>query len=169
MSLSIPDGTKTFAIAGDRLTPGISVSNSEVGLASLPIAAFYLRLVCTNGLIAKTQIANAYRHISRRVLDDFSGVFKQVSQQMLSQQGQFRLSMESPVADPQTTMYTFNRQFELTETEQEAVAWGWLWESGQTMFHIINAYSRAGMFHGLSAASSYRLQTVGEQILTMVK
>ncbi len=49
------------------------------------------------------------------------------------------------------------------------MAWGWLWEPGQTMFHIINAYTRAGMFHGLSAASSYRLQTVGGHILSLVK
>jgi hypothetical protein len=75
MSLSIPDGSKTFAIDGDRITPGISISNSEVGLASLRIAAFYLRLVCTNGLIAKAQIATAYRHISRKLLEDFSTVF----------------------------------------------------------------------------------------------
>ena len=54
MSLSIPDGNKAFDINGDRFKSGISISNSEVGLASLSIAAFVLRLVCTNGIIAKT-------------------------------------------------------------------------------------------------------------------
>ena len=29
LSLSIPDGSKTFAIDGDRITPGISISNSR--------------------------------------------------------------------------------------------------------------------------------------------
>ena len=35
MSLEIPDGNKAFDINGDRFKPGISISNSEVGLASL--------------------------------------------------------------------------------------------------------------------------------------
>ena len=32
MVLSIPDGNKTFDINGDMITPGVSVTNSEVGL-----------------------------------------------------------------------------------------------------------------------------------------
>jgi hypothetical protein len=139
MTLSIPDADRTFAVNGDPITPGISISNSEVGLSSLRIAAFYLRLVCTNGLIAKTQITTAYRHVSRRILDDFSTVFGEVAQQVLRQQGQFRISMESQVEDPLATMQAFNKQFQLGENEQEAVAWGWLWEPGKTMFHILNA------------------------------
>lgn len=169
MSLSIPDGNQTFAIAGDRLTPGISISNSEVGLASLRIATFYLRLVCTNGLIAKTQVATAYRHISRKILEDFPTVFADVSRNLLQQQDKFRLSMASRVEDPQATIASFNRQFQLTEKEQEAVAWGWLWEPGHTMFHILNAYTRGAMFTGLSAASSFKLQTAGGQILALLR
>ena len=63
--MSIPDRSKTFDISGGRITPGISIANSEVGLASLRIAAFFLRLVCRNGLIAKTQVAVGFRHIAR--------------------------------------------------------------------------------------------------------
>jgi hypothetical protein len=107
MSLSIPDGDKTFAVNGDRLTPGICLSNSEVGLASLRIAAFYLRLVCTNGLIARTRMATAYRHVSRKLLDHFPAVFQEVSGALIRQRDLFRLSMESRVDDPQSTMRSF--------------------------------------------------------------
>ena len=169
ISLSFPDSSRTFDLGGDRITPGLSICNSEVGLSSLKIAAFYLRLVCTNGLIAKTEIAVAYRHVSRKVLDDMPAVFAQVSQQQLRQRDQFRLSMESKVEEPLATMQALNRQFQLTEKEQEAVDWGWGWEPGGTMFHIINAYTRAAMFNGLPASSAYRLQSVGGQILSMVK
>jgi hypothetical protein len=169
MALSIPDAAKTFDLQGDRITPGLSICNSEVGLSSLRIAAFYLRLVCTNGLVAKTQVAVAYRHVSRKILDDFPQVFAQVAQQQLRQQGQFQLSVESKVDDPLATMHNFNRQFQLMEKEQEAVEWGWHFEPGGTMFAIVNAYTRAAMFNGLTAASSYRLQSVGGQILNMVK
>ena len=138
-------------------------------MASLRIAAFYLRLVCTNGLIAKAQFATAYRHISRRILDDFPNVFSQVSQHLLRQRDQFRISMESRVDDPVATMKSFNRQFQLGESEVEAADWGWIWEPGNTMFHIVNAYTRGAMFTGLPAGSSYKLQTVGGQILAMMK
>jgi hypothetical protein len=169
LSLSILNSSKTFDLNGDRITPGISISNSEVGLSSLRIAAFYLRLVCTNGLIAKTRVAVAYRHVSRKILDDFPQAFAQVAQQQLKQREQFRLSLESRVDDPLATIQVFNRQFQLTEKEQDAVSWGWLWEPGQTLFHVVNAYTRGAMHNGLSAASSYRLQATGGQILSMVK
>ncbi len=60
MSLNIPDSKKSFRVNGDAITPGLSINNSEVGLSSLHIAAFFLRLVCTNGLIAKTEIGASY-------------------------------------------------------------------------------------------------------------
>ena len=66
MLLSIPDGKRSFKINGDKMTPGISISNSEVGLASLSISAFILRLVCTNGMVAKTEISASYRHVAQR-------------------------------------------------------------------------------------------------------
>ncbi|MBW1987792.1 MAG: hypothetical protein JRI50_11355 [Deltaproteobacteria bacterium] len=51
----------------DQLVQGISISKSEVGFSSLRIAAFFLRLACTKGLIIKTQIAATYRHVSRSI------------------------------------------------------------------------------------------------------
>jgi hypothetical protein len=140
-----------------------------VGLASLRIATFYLRLICTNGLIAKAQVTAAYRHVSRKVLDDFDTVFADASRNLLHQRERFGISMETRVGDPLATMKAFNKQFILNEAEQDAVAWGWLWEPGKKMFNIINAYTRAAMFTGLPASSSYRLQQVGGQILALVE
>ncbi len=70
ITLSIPDDSKTFAVNGDRITPGISVINSEVGLSSLHISVFYLRLVCTNGMISRSEVRSSYRHISEKVLTE---------------------------------------------------------------------------------------------------
>ena len=96
-------------------------------------------------------------------------VFAQVSQQQLRQREQFQLSMESKVDDPPATIKAFNRHFQLAEKEQEAVDWGWLWEPGDDYVSHHNAYTRAAMFNGLTASSAYRLQSVGGQILSMVK
>jgi hypothetical protein len=56
-----------------------------------------------------------------------------------------------------------------SKKEQEAVEWGWSKESGDTMFNIVNAYTRGSQFEGLSAESAYRLQKTGGMILEMVR
>ena len=60
-------------------------------------------------------------------------------------------------------------QFQLGEKEREAVEWGWEQEMGNTMFHLVNAYTRAAELEGLSAEARYRLQKVGGMVLRMVK
>lgn len=168
MSLSIPDGKKTFHINGDSLSPGISIANSEVGLSSLHISAYYLRLVCVNGLISKTEETSSYRHVSQKILEEFPAVVKEVSYNLGKQKRQFEISMQSNVDNPEETMKAFNKQFALSEKEREAVEWGAKQEPGNTMFDVVNAYTRAAQFTGLSAASQDRLQRVGGNILAMV-
>ena len=170
MCLSIPDGKKTFEITpGDRMTPGVTVSNSEVGLASLSIAAFVLRLKCTNGMIAKTEISASYRHISHKILSEFPQVLDNVSYELGKQKDQFRLSIESKVDSPEASIASFNRTFQLRKEEIEAVEWALPLEYGHTMFNVVNIYTKAAQFDGLSAESSFRLQKVGGQLLGMVK
>ena len=168
MSLSIPDGKKAFEIDGDKFKPGISISNSEVGLASLSIAAFVLRLVCTNGLVAKSDVSASYRHVSTKILSEFPQVLDKVSYELGAQRSQFKLSMESSVDDPESTLASFNRQFGLNALEKEAVEWAWPHEIGDTMFAIVNTYTRAAQWNELSAESSFKLSRVGGNILGML-
>jgi hypothetical protein len=168
MSLSILDGKQTFSLNGDKMTPGVSVSNSEVGLACLSIAAFFLRLICTNGLIAKTEVHASYKHVSLKVFKEFPQVLEKVSLELAKKREQLKISTESTVDNATVTMENFNRQFQLNKAEKEGVEWGWSREKGYTMFHVLNAYTRAAQFQGLSAESSYRLQKVGGMILEMV-
>jgi hypothetical protein len=168
MSLSILDGKKSFEINGDKFRPGISVSNSEVGLASLSIAAFILRLVCTNGLVSKTEISASYRHVSTKILDEFPQVMDKVSYELAAQKHKIGLAMESHVEDPIKTIESFNRQFNLNQPQKEAVEWAWPSEAEDTMFAVVNTYTRAAQFAGLSAENSYQLQRVGGKILAML-
>ncbi|MFH2060502.1 MAG: DUF932 domain-containing protein [Pseudomonadota bacterium] len=168
MSLSIPDGKQSFSINGDKFTPGISISNSEVGLASLSISAFVLRLVCTNGLISQSGVSASYRHVSTKILSEFPDVLEKVSLELGNKRDQFKISMGSHVDNPESTMNSFNRNFQLNKVEQEAVSWGWYQDMGETMFHIINAYTKASQYQDLSAESSFKLQKTGGAILNMV-
>ena len=169
MSLSIPDGRQTFNINGEKMTPGISVSNSEVGMASLSIAAFILRLVCTNGMISKTKVSASYRHISAKILAELPGALNNITQELGKQKEQIKLSLESRVNNPESTINSFNNQFLLNKTEKEAVEWALPLEYGFTMFHVINTYTKAAQYRELPAESSFRLEKVGGTILGMVK
>jgi hypothetical protein len=162
MSLSILDGRQTFSINGDKITPGVSVSNFEVGLACLSIAAFFLRLICTNGLIAKTEVHASYKHVSLKVFREFPQVLEKVSLELAKKREQLRISTESMVDNPASTMENFNRQFQLNKTEKEAVQWGWSRESGYTMFHLVNTYTRAAQFEGLSLSQAIVFRELGE-------
>ena len=61
-----------------------------------------------------------------------------------------------------------SKNVKLFDTEKEALEWAWRLECGDTMFHIVNAYTRAAQLDGLPAESSYRLQRVGGNILCML-
>jgi hypothetical protein len=169
MLLSIPDGKRSFKIGTDKMTPGLSIGNSEVGLASLSVSAFILRLVCTNGMVSKDKISASYRHISNKILTELPQVFQKVADGLGKQKDRLKLSLESPVADPLATIERFNRQFALGEREKEAVAWAWPKEAGETMFNVVNAYTRAAAMEGLQAESSFRLQRVGGEVLGMLQ
>jgi len=77
------------------------------------IAAFFLRLVCVNGMISKTEISASYRHISLKILGEFPKVLERVSSELTQQKTQFRISMQTPVENPPMTIESFNRQFRL--------------------------------------------------------
>jgi hypothetical protein len=169
MLLSIPDGRRQFKINGDKMTGGIALSTSEVGLASLSVSAFILRLVCTNGMVSKTEISASYRHVSTKILSMLPLVFEKVADSLGKQRDRLQLSLESPVADPLMTIRNFNRQFALGEMEKSAVEWAWPQEAGETMFNVINTYTRAAAMEELPAESSFRLQRVGGEVLGMLK
>jgi len=168
MSLSIIDGKRAFDVNGDRFRPGLNIKNSEVGLASLSIGSFILRLICTNGCISKTEISTSYRHVSTKILDEFPAVMDRVSYELGTQKHKIGLSMESKVDDPLKTIEVFNRQFNLNQFQKEAVKWAWPQEMGDNMFAVVNTYTRASQFKGLSAENSYQLQRVGGTVLGML-
>ena len=96
---STPDGKRSFKANGNKMTPGISISNSEVGLASLSVSAFTLRTVCTNGMVAKPEISASYRHVSTEILTELPQVFEKVADGLGKQKDRLKLSLESPIAD----------------------------------------------------------------------
>ncbi len=170
MSLSIPDRRKMFSLLGnDDILPGFSVSNSEVGIHAVRVATFFLRLVCTNGMIGTDSYGASFRHVSDRVLRDLPEIMSRMARDQKAIEQKMRFSLQSPVANPRNTFESFNRQFGLSEIERKAVEWAWPNDSGHTMYNVAQTYTRASQMPGLSAASSHRLQRTGGGVLSLVK
>ena len=113
MILKVPDPSRAFNVNGeDKVVPGISLSNSGVVVLAFSIEAYFYRLVCSNGLIAKTAVSSKFRHISRKGLDEFPDIMRQVIYEADRGREQFRLSLESPVEGSMARIAAFNRQFQ---------------------------------------------------------
>ena len=120
-------------------------------------------------MISQTSVSASYRHVSLKILSEFPQVLDKLSHELDSKKHQFRISLQSPVSDPLSTIDSFNRQFMLSKEEREAVQNSWPLEAGETMFNIVNTYTRASQHEGISPHSSYHLQKIGGNILAMVK
>jgi hypothetical protein len=54
------------------------------------------------------------------------------------------------------------------EKKDAVVDWAWPQEMRDNMFAVVNTYTRASQFKGLSAENSYQLQRVGGEVLGMI-
>jgi hypothetical protein len=77
------------------MRPGISVSNSEAGLAALSIAAFILRLICPNGMISKTEVKASYRHVAGKILSEFPEVLEKIREAAHLDKDKFKIALDS--------------------------------------------------------------------------
>jgi len=168
--LKVPDFTRAVGFGDrDKIVPGISVANSEVGILAFSIEAYFYRLVCSNGLISTVSVGSRFRHVSRKALEEFPNVLRRVVYESERNQGRFSISAQTRVDNPLATIGSFNRQFNITKTEAEAITHAWEIEQGFTMFHVINAYTRAAQDPTLTAEEVYKLERIGGMILSMVK
>jgi len=168
--LKVPDFTRAFGFGDkDRIVPGISVANSEVGILAFSIEAYFYRLICSNGLISTVSVASRFKHVSRRALDEFPDILRRVVYESEHSQRRFEISTQTRLDNPLSTIGSFNRQFTLTKKEGEAVTQAWETEQVFTMFGVINAYTRGAQDPTLTAEESYKLERIGGIILSMVK
>jgi len=170
MVLKVPEYRRQFALFGqDKIVPGISIANSEVGILALSIEAFYLRLVCTNGMIAETSVDARYKHISRKIMDEFPNVLEGVISQSQRGQDRFMISTQTTVDNPESTIDAFARRFQIDQEQAGIIKQAYYLEQGGTMFHIIQAFTRAAQDARLTATEAYRMERIGGAILGLVK
>jgi hypothetical protein len=71
MVVKVPEYGKSFnVVLKDTVAPGISIGNSEIGFLSLCIECFYLRLICTNGMVMPVSVGQSrFKHVSRKAFE----------------------------------------------------------------------------------------------------
>ena len=172
---------------GDVVSTGVTVSNSEVGFASLAVEPFVLFLACTNGVTIPDRTLKKH-HVGRRLddLDTLSGFFRKetmvavdrafwlrfrdtleycLKPQMLHEWIEiFRAAKEdSIVGTPTDVVEAIARRFRLQDPEKEA-----------TLSHFLDGHAgveelnRFGIVQAVSRASqdvaSYERATELEQM-----
>lgn len=172
--LKIPEYARAFGLNPgygnlDEIVPGVSFANSEIGLLAFSIEAYFYRLVCSNGMIVKTNgKVSRFKHISNRGLEHFPETLAGVIDGSIHKQGQFQISQQTRVDDPMTSIETFSQRFGLSQTETEIVKQAYNLEPGYTLFSVLNSFTRAAQDTALDTAQSYRLEKTGGQVLNLV-
>jgi hypothetical protein len=171
MVVKVPEYARSFEVAlKDNVVPGISIGNSEIGFLSFTISCFYLRLVCTNGMVVPVSVGQSrWKHISRKAFEALPETIRQVAESSNRQQAQMVISVNTPVHNPIQTIESFNKRFGLTLAEGEMVKASFEQELGQTMWNVIQAYTGSARAPELTVEAAYRLERVGGQILALVK
>jgi hypothetical protein len=170
MVVNVPEYERAFKVLDkDNIVPGISIGNSEVGVLALSISAYYLRIICSNGLIGRTSVDARYKNISQRCMDKFPLILEDVISQSRQGQNRFLISTQTPVSNPIASIEAFSRQFQLPQNEVEYVKQAFFEEQGDTMFAVINAFTRAAQTPQLPISVSHQMERIGGAILAMVK
>jgi hypothetical protein len=171
MVVKVPEYARSFEVAlKDNVVPGLSISNSEIGFLSFCIECFYLRLVCTNGMVVPVSVGQSrFKHISRKAFEALPETIRQVAESSNRQQAQMVISVNTPVHNPIQTIESFNKRFGLTLAEGEMVKASFAQEPDQTMWNVIQAYTGSARAPELTVEAAYRLERTGGQILALVK
>lgn len=172
MMLNIPSPDKKFALLKkDEMMPGVSVSNSEVGLASFSVAAFMLRLICTNGMVSRQNMEkSSYRHVSQKVLQNLPTILEDATSNLDLLQHSMKGALKVKIEEPEEMLLTLNDQYLLGENQRQAVDWALSQEKGNnSLFDLIQIYTKASQFETLSTQDRFRLQEVGGEILSTVE
>jgi hypothetical protein len=90
MVVKVPEYARSFEVAlKDNVVPGISIGNSEIGFLSFCIECFFLRIVCTNGMVVPVSVGQSrFKHISRKAFEALPDTIRQVAESSNHQQAQ---------------------------------------------------------------------------------
>lgn len=160
--------------AGSVIRTGLHVRNSEVGVNSLSLSGLLFRTICLNGLILQGGTGE-YR---RRHVGDSGDIINTMSSHISSTMdaaekfgGGFRNARGIIVPREKTgpAIDALAKTYELGKDEVTAIKSAFQEEYGETLYDVLNAFTRAGTHNKtLGQESRVRLQAIGGRILERV-
>ena len=174
---------------GDVVQYGLTITNSEVGRGMVNVSPTIWRLICSNGMIVRSEVR--HRHVGKRMdgMEDYS-VFSDetiVADQkafMLKLQdtilatasevkfdnimAEMRGSTEDKFDDPVKTIKNVTKKFNLSQEEEDMML-GNLFEDGnRTRWSVINSVT--AMAHKTEDANrAFEYEKLGSEILVLNK
>ena len=154
----------------DYMYPGISLINSEVGVSSFAARMFFFRLWCSNGAIVSHKFgARKFRHISDSNIDDVPRMLEwgrdSVGELRTITMNTLKRAREIKVDHVPETFEYMSKKYEVNEMQRAALPEAWEHEKGNSLFHIINTYTRAANSRYLDSEDRYSLQDIGGRML----
>jgi hypothetical protein len=156
------------------LRAGVNIRNSEVGAAALMLEGLIYRALCANGLImgsAQMSVRRAHLGGPNEILNEFTGLMARASGAM----DVVRAGLDAaqtivvPFAQVPSIVDAVVARHELTQGQRSAVLAAFEAERGETLYHVMQGFTRAGS-HAVGLAEDARMQLsrIGGSILERV-
>ncbi len=151
---------------------GMSISNSEVGYASVKSVGLLYRLVCKNGLMAGDSVEQwrrTHRYDADLSVGEMRESLNNLAAHLPNLLDDFMKSKEIELADPIATFELIRNSFNLAKIQLEQVQSAFLEEPEFSKFGVVNAITRAGNSKELTLEHRNELQRVGGHVLEMTE
>jgi hypothetical protein len=154
------------------LLGGISACNSETGHSTVGVCGLVYRVVCTNGLIlagGTTSVWRRHTRDARKTIEELTSMVSQAWPAAGGFVGRFESMRTIHVRAVEPVLNAVDARFALSDGQVRAVRTAFHVEPGNSLFDVINAYTRAGNAPELSLEERTQLQSVGGHVLSMAE
>lgn len=178
---------------GDVVQHGLIISNSEIGSGSLEIKPMIYRLVCTNGMVAGSELSEGKlkkTHLGRKVEvgEDFTIYSNETMQAddhalmlkirdsikglsdpalFLKLMEQMKAAANAPkVANPVEAVEVLAKSFSFNKTEQDSILENLIMDRDYSQWGMLNAVTKVANEHA-SYDRAVELEAIGGHILDM--
>jgi hypothetical protein len=153
---------------GDVVQRGIHISNSEIGVRSVTIAAFLYRLKCSNGMVGYDGGGiRRFRHVgdSGKLRDQVKAAIDETHLESTKILAQFKASIDKAIDAPIEYLERIakDKTNDMTQEDFKAALDAFMLEPDGNLFGVTNAITRAAQWY--RGEDKYHLERVGTKVL----
>ncbi len=179
----ISEVEKADVKVGDTVAFGATVTNSEVGMGSITVNPFCMRLVCTNGMALPKYLGSARRiHLGKKfrtieeyemITDDMEGIKRNIEDCLKSALDpvfymkivdKMRTATEIKLVDPYESIERAAKLYGLDEREKKTVIAHYVAGKDDTLYGLVNAVTRTSQ-DIQSYVRATEIEKIGSDIL----